>query len=254
MDLMLTPGGRVFDTRTGRFLSRDPSVAGGMNRYAGLRDNPPKYVDPEGSAEAPVDPQPAKPEQPKGEPPKPKPEPPKPKPEPPEPEPQRPKDISRKGLEFMKQWEGKVKVGDKHVPYDDQTGKPTGNYVKGATVGHGHLIRNAAEFEKYCRGISDKEATGLFKADVKAAVNDVKKCITADINQNQFDALTSLRYNIGSTAFKNSSIRKMINDPSHRSKLYKSQEEAFKAWKKSQGKVSKGLMNRREAEWKLFTR
>jgi len=49
MGLMLTPGGRVFDTRTGRFLSRDPSAPPGGNVYAGLGTNPLNLVDPKGA-------------------------------------------------------------------------------------------------------------------------------------------------------------------------------------------------------------
>lgn len=48
MGLMLTPGGRVFDTRTGRFLSRDPIRVHGENPYAALTCNPLNVVDPDG--------------------------------------------------------------------------------------------------------------------------------------------------------------------------------------------------------------
>lgn len=48
MGLMLTPGGRAFDTRTGRFLSRDPVGDPGHRSYAGLSNNPVGVVDPSG--------------------------------------------------------------------------------------------------------------------------------------------------------------------------------------------------------------
>jgi len=50
MGLMLTPSGRVFDTRTGRFLSRDPIRLPGQNPYIALRNNPQNFVDPWGLA------------------------------------------------------------------------------------------------------------------------------------------------------------------------------------------------------------
>ena len=49
MGLMLTPGGRMFDTRTGRFLSRDQSAPAGADLYAGLESNPVNLLDPRGA-------------------------------------------------------------------------------------------------------------------------------------------------------------------------------------------------------------
>lgn len=48
MSLMLTPGGRAYDTRTGRFLSRDPILTPGESPYPALRNNPLGNVDPWG--------------------------------------------------------------------------------------------------------------------------------------------------------------------------------------------------------------
>ena len=44
----------------------------------------------------------------------------------------------------------------------------------------------------------------------------------------------------------------MINDPSAPS-TYPSLEDAWKAWNKSQGKVMRGLENRRASEWRIYT-
>jgi RHS repeat-associated protein len=44
----LTPGGRIYDTKDGRFLQRDPKVEGGENRYVAFKGNPLKYLDPDG--------------------------------------------------------------------------------------------------------------------------------------------------------------------------------------------------------------
>lgn len=50
MGLMITPGGRLFDPSTGRFLSRDPVRRPGQNPYAALANNPLRVVDPAGRA------------------------------------------------------------------------------------------------------------------------------------------------------------------------------------------------------------
>ncbi len=44
----ITPGGRIYDTETGRFLQRDPKAKPGADRYVAFRNNPVRYVDPDG--------------------------------------------------------------------------------------------------------------------------------------------------------------------------------------------------------------
>jgi RHS repeat-associated protein len=53
--LYLTPAGRVYDTRTGRFLQRDKlGVRTGQNRYVALNNYPTNYVNPLGLAAQPL--------------------------------------------------------------------------------------------------------------------------------------------------------------------------------------------------------
>jgi len=69
-----------------------------------------------------------------------------------------------------------------------------------------------------------------------------------DINQNQFNALVSLAYNIGCAAFKKSTVVKRVNanpnDPTIRN--------AFAMWNKANGKELKGLTLRRGREANLY--
>lgn len=51
MGLMITPGGRLYHTGTGRFLSRDPVPTPGKNPYVALGCNPLSHVDPSAEAE-----------------------------------------------------------------------------------------------------------------------------------------------------------------------------------------------------------
>jgi lysozyme len=74
--------------------------------------------------------------------------------------------------------------------------------------------------------------------------------VTSRINQNQFDALVSLSYNIGSSNFRKSSLLRKINiNPND-----KTIKDEFQKWNKSNGKVLPGLIRRRDAEWNLFIR
>ena len=89
---------------------------------------------------------------------------------------------------------------------------------------HEYLAHDMIEFEK--------------------TVNDSVK---VPLSQNQFDALVSLAYNIGSTAFKNSTLLKKLN-----AKDYVGAADQFLVWNKGGGKVLKGLVRRRDAERALF--
>lgn len=136
-------------------------------------------------------------------------------------------------------------------PYDDQTGKEISAWVTGATIGYGHLIsRN--EWDTYKNGLDIMEAKALFEQDLLPYVQTVNTEVTSGISQNQFDALVILTFNIGRNAFKSSSVLKMINDPSANTG-YTNLEAAWKAWNKSQGKKMQGLVNRRNAEWDIYS-
>ena len=67
------------------------------------------------------------------------------------------------------------------------------------------------------------------------------------INQNMFDAILSLTYNIGVNGFKRSSVLKWLKQGDK-----ENASNAFLLWNKSGGKVLKGLVNRRKKERELF--
>jgi lysozyme len=75
----------------------------------------------------------------------------------------------------------------------------------------------------------------------------VRTYVTVPVNQNQFDAMVSLDYNIGGGNFKNSSVVANINKGD-----FVAAANSFKLWNKSGGVVVQGLVNRRELEVTLF--
>lgn len=137
-------------------------------------------------------------------------------------------------------------------PYDDQTGQETTQWVAGATIGYGHLIP-ARQWNTYKKGITEAQADSLFAADLAPFEQVVRDSITVGLQQYEFDALVILAFNIGAPGFKGSSVVKLINEPTA-STGHADLETAWKAWNKSQGKVMKGLDNRRAAEWRIYTR
>ncbi len=141
-------------------------------------------------------------------------------------------------------------------PYDDQTGAEISDWVKGATIGYGHLISQIEwrqSGSEYKKGISKAQAKVLFEKDLAPFVKGVNDKVTADITQNQFDALVILVFNIGVGSFGRSSVLKLVNNPSAQTS-YPNLERAWKAWNKSQGKVMRGLENRRNAEWAIYSK
>ena len=139
-------------------------------------------------------------------------------------------------------------------PYDDQTGEDIDVWVPGATVGFGHLIKES-EWPEFCgREIGHSEGDRIFEKDlapfeccVEDAIDELKV-----LSEHEFDALVMLSFNIGQSGFKSSSVLKLVNDENANTS-YSSLEDAWFAWNKSQGKVMRGLINRRAAEWRMYS-
>lgn len=162
--------------------------------------------------------------------------------------------MSNNGINMLKRVEGCVKQGDNHIIYDDKTGRPVntkGTLPIGATIGYGHLIKSGEDFRN---GITESVATELLRSDIAAAERAVQDNIKVSLSQNQFDALVCLAYNIGTKNFANSTVVKYINDPKFRSPTYPDLESAWKAWNRLRGKISNGLIKRRQYEWDMYSR
>jgi GH24 family phage-related lysozyme (muramidase) len=100
----------------------------------------------------------------------------------------------------------------------------------------------------------------VFSADLKPyekAVNDGVTGVT--LTQEEFDALVSFTFNVGTGAFSGSTLLKKINENKYRSGDAKQREsaideiaKAFAAWNKSGGKVLAALTTRRNEEADRF--
>jgi lysozyme len=115
------------------------------------------------------------------------------------------------------------------------------------TIGYGHT-RTAKPGMK----ITADEAKALLDGDLAWATAAVNRLARVPLNQNQFDALVSLVYNIGESAFAGSTVLRRLNGGD-----YAGAASAFEMWNKitdSAGKkvVSRGLANRRASERLLF--
>jgi len=152
--------------------------------------------------------------------------------------------ISAKGMALLMHIE-RIRL----FPYSDATGARVFSWSHVATIGYGHLIREN-EWAKYKAGISAEEARALFQKDLIIYESAVNTVVRRPVLQHEFDALCILAFNIGLRAFRTSSVVKMLNGQPSR---YKTLEAAWKAWNMDGGKESRGLNNRRAAEWVVFT-
>ena len=92
------------------------------------------------------------------------------------------------------------------------------------------------------------QAERQFDEHIAQFAAGVRKLIgTAKTTQGQFDAMTSLSYNIGLSAFENSTLLRK-----HRMADYMGAEAEFKKWTKAGGKTLPGLVKRRAAEAALY--
>lgn len=140
---------------------------------------------------------------------------------------------SQKGIAFIKQWEGV-----RPVVYRDAVGLPT--------VGVGHLLTPSDPWKVGDR-IPDDEIERLLREDLRTAEAVVERAVRVPIDDDQFAALVSLAFNIGTGAFARSTLVKRLNAGD-----YAAAAGHFGDWKKAGGKVLKGLVRRRAAEADLF--
>jgi lysozyme len=139
--------------------------------------------------------------------------------------------VSDKGIEFIKQWE-KLALD----AYNDGAG-----YM---TIGFGHRIRDGENFKR----IDEEKARDLLMSDVEDVEVALTDCIERDISQEQFDAVCSLGFNIGITAFKRSKLLYKLNT----GRPFRECVTEFDKWVFAGSKKMAGLIKRRAAERRLF--
>lgn len=153
--------------------------------------------------------------------------------------------ISASGLAHLKTVEAFVPT-----LYNDGPKRNTGH----CTIGYGHLVHyepcDSVKYpseSQFINGITIKKATVILLNDVAIAEKSVNRLVTVPMTQNQYDALVSFVFNVGSKGFASSTLLKVIN-----ARQIERAPSAFRMWNKTGGRVSPGLINRRQAEIDLF--
>lgn len=143
--------------------------------------------------------------------------------------------ISQKGIDLIKQFEG-----FSPVMYKDSAGLPT--------IGYGTLIDEASEMYLMTATIDKMKAEQLLITDVARIEPRLALLIRSKVNQNQYDALCSFAYNLGTGSLRSSTLLKKVNiNPSD-----DSIRTEFLKWVKVNGVTNKGLVNRRTQEAQVY--
>jgi lysozyme len=96
--------------------------------------------------------------------------------------------------------------------------------------------------------ITKQEAFEMFKEIANKFAKRVDELVTSNINQNQFNALVSFAYNVGTGNFASSTLLKKVNKNPNDLTI----KAEFLKWNKAGGKVINGLINRRIEEADLY--
>lgn len=140
--------------------------------------------------------------------------------------------ISRNGIEFIKKEEGLV----------------LNAYLCPAnvwTIGYGHT-NGVKKGDK----ITEEQAEDFLVNDLLYSERVVNKMVKVKLNQNQYDALVSFVFNVGSGNFINSTLLKKLNTGANNDEIC----VELRRWVFSKGKKLPVLVARRQRECELYQR
>ena len=149
--------------------------------------------------------------------------------------------LSDEGLALLKSLEGVERE-----PYRDSAGL--------LTVGCGHLLTkdelSAGKIQcgetiiRWKDGpLTDDEITALLNEDTGWAEACVEACVHVPLSQHQYESLVLFAYNIGSNAFRQSTLCRVLNDGN-----YAAVPTQMARWVHAGGRVVPGLVTRRVRE------
>jgi lysozyme len=138
--------------------------------------------------------------------------------------------LSPRGLALIQEFEG-----CRLTAYRDQRGV--------LSIGTGHTGADVTEGLVW----SQAQADAALRNDTSFAAAAINRYVDVALNQNEFDALCSLAFNIGVGAFRSSTLLRMLNMGDHPGAAMQ-----FAVWDRVNGEQNAGLARRRSAEQVLF--
>lgn len=113
-----------------------------------------------------------------------------------------------------------------------------------SAIGYGHDITSA---DNIGQTITTAQAEQLLAQDVATVNAVINGTVRVPLTQNQYDAIGDLIFNIGQTAWQNSTMLAKLNAGD-----YAGAVNEFGRWVYAGGKVNQSLVNMRAAERELF--
>lgn len=126
------------------------------------------------------------------------------------------------------------------------------------TIGIGHCLTKdeltsgkievSSEIVRWRNGLTEDQIQNLLLQDLTLSESAVSCYVKVMLTQGQFDALVSFTFNVGINAFRNSTLRVVLNSGN-----YDAVPAQLRRWiHNHDGSICKGLVRRREAEVKLW--
>jgi len=141
--------------------------------------------------------------------------------------------ISQNGINKLK-----IEEGERLSAYLDSRGIPT--------IGTGHTGTVDGKPVAIGMTITKEKSSELLRSDLAWVEKTIAVSVKTPLNQNQYDALCSLVFNIGTPAFSGSTVLRKLN-----AKDYAGAADAFLMWKRA-GNDPDILLSRRKRERALF--
>lgn len=134
--------------------------------------------------------------------------------------------------------------------YSDLSGLPT--------IGIDHVLTKsermsgkimiANQWVRYDSGLTDKQIDLLFDQDIDIVERTLNLIVGQPLSQDQFNALASFVFSVGTQAFMNSSLLRELN-AGH----FEAVPQQWQRWIYDHGTKFKGLIKRRNAEIDLWS-
>lgn len=117
------------------------------------------------------------------------------------------------------------------------------------TIGYGNTYYpNGKRVTLLDDTITKEYAFEIFKTIADKFAKRVDDMVTSEITQNQFNALVSFAYNVGTGAFATSTLLKKVNNNPNDVTI----KNEFLKWVRANKKVIQGLVNRRNKEALIY--
>lgn len=110
------------------------------------------------------------------------------------------------------------------------------------TIGYGHTAGVQPG-----QHITQDQAESFLKQDLSGAEQAIQASVKSPLSDNQYSALVSFVFNIGSGQFQSSTLLRLLNQSD-----FQGAAEQFLQWTHAGGQVLPGLVTRRQAERALF--